>query len=198
MRIQRVVLEHHRDVAVARRHVVDHVAADPDLAVGDLLQPGDHAQRGGLAAAGRADQHDEFLIGDVEVDAFHRLHAAVVGLDDFADRNFSHRFGVPSLICGWLVGWRRSALGRAGGQAGDVVVHQEGVDQDRRQRGQHAGRHDLAPLEHVAADQVADDADGQHHLVGRVEIGQRIEEAAPAHREGEDRRRDDARASRPG
>ena len=38
-------------------------------------------------------------------------------------------------------GWRlRLALGRAGGQAGDVVVHQEGVDHDRRQRGQHDGR----------------------------------------------------------
>ena len=73
VRIERVVLEHHRDVAVARRHVVDDVAADPDLAAGDLLQPGDHAQRGGLAAAGRADQHDELLVGDLEVDAVHRL-----------------------------------------------------------------------------------------------------------------------------
>ena len=53
--------------------------------------------------------------------------------------------------------------------------------------------HDLAPLEHVAADQVADDADRQHHLVRRVEIRQRIQERAPAHGEGEDRRGDDAR-----
>ena len=51
VRIQRVVLEHHGDVAVARRHVVHHVAADPDLALGNLLEPRDHAQRRGLAAA---------------------------------------------------------------------------------------------------------------------------------------------------
>jgi hypothetical protein len=37
VRIQRVVLEHHRDVAVPRWHIIDHVAIDPDLAVGDLL-----------------------------------------------------------------------------------------------------------------------------------------------------------------
>src|SRR6185437_1412819 len=84
------------------------------------------------------------------------------------------------------LGYCRSALGRTGGQTGHVVVHQERVDDDRRQRGEQVGRHDLAPLEHVAADQVADDADGEHHLVGRVEIRQWIQEGSPAHRESED------------
>ncbi len=69
VRIERVVLEHHRHVAVFRRHVVDDRAVDRDLAVGDVLEAGDHAQGRRLAAARRADQHDEFLVGDVEVDA---------------------------------------------------------------------------------------------------------------------------------
>src|ERR671914_36362 len=59
VRVERVVLEHHRDVAVLRRHVVDEVAADEDLARGRLLEPGDHAQRRRLAAARGSDQHDE-------------------------------------------------------------------------------------------------------------------------------------------
>ena len=44
VRVERVVLEHHRDVAVARRQVVDDALADPDLAVGDLLETRDHPQ----------------------------------------------------------------------------------------------------------------------------------------------------------
>ena len=49
--VERVVLEHHRDVPVLRRHVVDDDVVDRDLAVGDLLEPGDHAERRRLAAA---------------------------------------------------------------------------------------------------------------------------------------------------
>jgi hypothetical protein len=44
VRIERVVLENHRHVAVFRRHVVDHLAVDRDLAVADVLEPGDHPQ----------------------------------------------------------------------------------------------------------------------------------------------------------
>ena len=68
MRIQRVVLEHHRDVAILRRDVVDEAVADVELALGDLLQAGDHAQGGGLAAAGRTNQNDELLVFDVEAE----------------------------------------------------------------------------------------------------------------------------------
>ena len=76
MRIERVGLEHHGDVAVLRRDVVDQPLADADLAAGDLLQPGDHAQQGRLAAAGRADQHDELAVGDLEIDAVQDAAAA--------------------------------------------------------------------------------------------------------------------------
>ena len=51
VRIERVVLEHHRDVAVLGLEFVHHAAADRDLAGADRLEPGDHAQQGGLAAA---------------------------------------------------------------------------------------------------------------------------------------------------
>ena len=71
-RVERIVLEHHRDVAVLGRHP-DHVlAADLDVALVDVLQPGQHPQRGALARSGRADQHDELAVGDVEVERVDR------------------------------------------------------------------------------------------------------------------------------
>ena len=91
VRVERVVLEHHRDVAVLRRHVVDDVAADHDVAVGDVLEPRDHPQRGRLAAARRSDQHDELMVGDVEIDAAHRLDV-VIALDHLTQRHVSHEF----------------------------------------------------------------------------------------------------------
>ena len=94
VRIERVVLEHHRHVAVFRRHVVDHVAVDRDLAAGDLFQPGDHAQGRRLAAARRADQHDELLVGDIEIDRADRLDL-VVFLDHLAERDLRHELQSP-------------------------------------------------------------------------------------------------------
>ena len=77
MRIERVVLEHHRDVAILGLELVDDAVADGDLAAGDRLEPGDHAQQGRLAAARRADDDDELAVGDLAVDAVDDLDAAV-------------------------------------------------------------------------------------------------------------------------
>ncbi len=77
VRVERIVLEHHGDVAVARPHVVDHLAADRDLAVADVLEAGDGPQQRALAAAGRADQHRELAVRDLEVDAAHGMDGAV-------------------------------------------------------------------------------------------------------------------------
>ena len=62
LRVQRVVLEDHRDVALARGDAVDHALADADLALGDRLEPGEHPQRGRLAGARRPDQHEELAV----------------------------------------------------------------------------------------------------------------------------------------
>ena len=75
VRIERVVLENHRDVPLLRRHVVDDALADQDVALRNLLEPGDHAEQRRFPAARRADQDDELAVADVDVhpvDDFHR------------------------------------------------------------------------------------------------------------------------------
>ena len=101
----------------------------------------------------------------------------VEALDHVTQRDFGH--GVQP-------------FGGAGGQAGDVVVHQEGVDDERRRGGDQRAGHQHAPLVDVAADQAGHGADGEHLLVRRIEERHRIDEGRPRHGEGEDRRGDDA------
>src|SRR5262249_5865918 len=48
--------------------------AEWDLPGGGVPEPGNHAQRRRLAAAGGTDEDDEFAVFDVEGQIFHRLH----------------------------------------------------------------------------------------------------------------------------
>ncbi len=81
VRVEGVGLEHHREAALGFRDVVDPAALDQDVAGGRVVEAGDQAQQGGLAAAGRADEDDEFTVGDFEVDAVDHRHFA----EGFAD-----------------------------------------------------------------------------------------------------------------
>ena len=69
VRPQRVGLEHHRDAALLGREAGDVAAEEPDRAGRRLLEAGDGAQQRGLAAAGGAEDRDEFARRDGEVDA---------------------------------------------------------------------------------------------------------------------------------
>ena len=88
--IQGVVLEYHGDIAVLGFHVVHALAVDQQIALGDVLQTGHHAQRGGLAAAGRTDQHDELLVRDLQIEVVDGGHLVVVDLLDAFQRNSCH------------------------------------------------------------------------------------------------------------
>ena len=53
----------------------------PDRAAGHLQQAGDAVQRGGFAAAGRAEQGDELAPLDRQGDVAQRVHLAEVAAD---------------------------------------------------------------------------------------------------------------------
>ena len=56
----------------------------------DVLQPRDHAQRRRLAAAGRADQRHELLVGDLEIDVLHGVKQRPVMLVELAECDRCH------------------------------------------------------------------------------------------------------------
>jgi hypothetical protein len=70
--VERVALEDHRDVPAGRIDVVHHLVADGQLAVGNVLQAGDHPQGRGLAAARRAEEHHELAVVDGQIEVVDR------------------------------------------------------------------------------------------------------------------------------
>jgi hypothetical protein len=81
VRIKGIGLEHHGDAALVRRHVVDALAVEDQIAVVDALKAGDHAQQRRFSAAGRPDEDGEFAILDGDVDALDDFQGTV----EFAD-----------------------------------------------------------------------------------------------------------------
>jgi hypothetical protein len=87
VRVKRVVLEHHCDVALRRFELVDDAPADVDFTAGDLFQARHHAQQRALATAAGSDDDDELAVRDLGVDAVDdlvELGAGAVGLLDIA------------------------------------------------------------------------------------------------------------------
>src|SRR6266545_2836168 len=90
MRVERIALEDHRDVAILGRYVVDDALADLQVAARDLLQAGNHPQARRLAATGWADQHHELAVQDAQIQVVYREHVAVF-LRDVIERDGGHR-----------------------------------------------------------------------------------------------------------
>ncbi len=67
---QRIMLEHHADAAMLRFNRGDIPAIDADGALVGRRKPRHRAQKRGLSAARRPDQHADLSLIDIEVDVF--------------------------------------------------------------------------------------------------------------------------------
>src|SRR6266853_1497723 len=74
--IERVILKHHRDVAVLRLQLVHDAVVDRDRARGDFFEARDHPQEGCFPAARRTDEHEEFIVTNLETQRMQDLHRA--------------------------------------------------------------------------------------------------------------------------
>ncbi len=77
MRVQGIVLKHHGDVSVFGRDFVNASPADPDFSAGNILQPGNHAQRRAFSAAARSDQHQKLFVDHLQVEMVNRHDATI-------------------------------------------------------------------------------------------------------------------------
>ena len=66
-RIQRIILENHCQIALARCHIGNVHTVDENLTGGRLFKTRDHAQRGRFTAAGRTDQHGKGTVNNVQI-----------------------------------------------------------------------------------------------------------------------------------
>src|SRR5207249_10049998 len=66
VRLERVVLENHGHVAAPRLDIIDDSVTDQDLAGRYLLETSHHTKRSRLPAPGRADEHHELAVFDLE------------------------------------------------------------------------------------------------------------------------------------
>jgi len=115
MRKQRVVLEHHADVALVRRHVIEQLAVEADFAAGREFEARQHHQARGLARAGRPEQRQEFAAANVEIQRFDDERLAVVGLSHAAktdDHIIGLHRGCP-LCCATIFIEMRATIRRA-------------------------------------------------------------------------------------
>ena len=78
VREEGVVLEDGVDRPLVGGNAGDRLVGEEDLALGRLIEAGDHAQRGRLAAAGRAEHREELALLD--------LDAHVLDGDEVAER----------------------------------------------------------------------------------------------------------------
>src|SRR4029453_11060455 len=109
VRVEGVVLEHHREVAVARGHVVHAPPADQHVAGGDVLEAGDHPEQRRLPAPRRPDEDHQLAVGDVEAHVVHHRLAAAVALDDVPERDLGHHpFTAPAVRPATMRRWKSS------------------------------------------------------------------------------------------
>ena len=105
---QGVVLEDRVDVAPEGRHAGDRLTGKEDLALGRLLEAGDHAEGRGLAAARRAEQAVELAVLDLQVHPVDGDHFPEA-FRDIGDLDVgTRRSGVPSGLTRRRMGAARS------------------------------------------------------------------------------------------
>src|SRR5215831_18895264 len=116
VRVERIALEHHGDVALARRTILHRLPVDPDVPAGRLLEAGDQGQGGRFSAARRTDDGHELAICYLERNLVHCHHAASVDLAHALERKSRHGYPLtaPAVSPDTMRRWNRIVSATSG------------------------------------------------------------------------------------
>src|SRR6185369_16202385 len=165
VRIERVTLKHHRQVAMLRGYIVNTFAVDQNIARGDRLETGKHSQSRSLAATGWTKQHDEFAVVDLQRQIVDDARAAkcltyILEFDSHLTFDGSHR-QTPH----------------------EILLHSECKHEDRNDRHRSRGAHH-APLDLVLS-HAARNSDRQRHRRVSLRQHERKQEFVPRNNQTE-------------
>ena len=95
MRIERIVLKHHGNIARHRLDLVDAAVINEEIALRDGFQAGNHPQQRGFATARGANQHNELAVANIQIDAVHGSEPIGIDLSCVVQRNRRHDITSP-------------------------------------------------------------------------------------------------------
>ena len=99
VREQRVVLEHHADIALVGRQPIDRLAGERDDALARPFEAREHVQGRGLAGAGRPEERQELAAADGQIQPSDGLKVAIHFLDvDEFDELWSLRLSLAGSL----------------------------------------------------------------------------------------------------
>jgi hypothetical protein len=93
MRVEGIALEHHRDVPIFGRDVVNAAIANVQITLGDFLQSGNHPQRRRFSAAGRPDEDEKLPILNVQMKIIYRCYIFAINFVYVVQCHFCHARG---------------------------------------------------------------------------------------------------------
>ncbi len=74
MRVERIALEHHGDVAARWWHIADGLGTDSDFAACGAVETSEQSQQGAFAAPRGTDQHQKLAIVDRQIQLTNHLN----------------------------------------------------------------------------------------------------------------------------
>src|SRR5215813_15136372 len=83
MRIERIALKHHANIALARRKIVDNTSVEAQYPTGRAVDAGQHQECGRLATATGSEQGQKFSLGDGTIELLDGWDGAEIRCNPF-------------------------------------------------------------------------------------------------------------------